>query len=314
MYGSVLEPGLSSVTLRDLLLESKYVQKNTRCEVFDTNIPHQKFVRLRIKDLFLSGYIDSKSLAPSFFINPDKNQSFMAKHQVSLRPLYTEHALPNPNDVHQGLIRDCSFMASLSQIARRYPKFIKTMMCETPNGVEVNYFNKHGDKQKVLVQKTYLKKQQCFFFYTDYQLYHHYTKPLWATIAEKAYAFSQINKTYSEIHTTKPRQALTWLTGCRDIFSGSLQPTANIRMLCEYLHDLHKVNECIIIHHCTKHAYELVDIQFDPDEITISCSASLDLRTPKIQKITYRNFYKTIIGITHTQNLQKHLSKITIRA
>ncbi|MBO6214648.1 MAG: hypothetical protein J6N76_03820 [Lachnospiraceae bacterium] len=106
-------------------------------------------------------------------------------------PLFSKE--PTPKDVIQGGgFGDCYFMASLTAVVEKDPKYIKNMMRDNGNSVTVRFYKPNGKPLYVTVQKTYLAgaltNQQGDILVTDRIGPVSEGAALWVSMIEKAYA------------------------------------------------------------------------------------------------------------------------------
>lgn len=102
----------------------------------------------------------------------------------SMNPLFASDG-PSPNDITQGIIGDCFFMATLSALAKTYPDALTQMAVDLGDGTyAVNFHNAAGQSEYLRVDGDL----PSFGGSPGYAGLGH-GNSLWAAILEKAFAF-----------------------------------------------------------------------------------------------------------------------------
>ena len=116
-------------------------------------------------------------------------ESLTVMHE-SKSPLFAKD--PTPNDVRQGNIGDCYFIAALNAITEKDPEYIKNMMKDNGDSVTVRFFKPSGAPIYVTVKKTIPVRA---FRATDGHIRENVFMgamnegaPLWVGLLEKAFA------------------------------------------------------------------------------------------------------------------------------
>lgn len=123
-------------------------------------------------------------------------------------PLF-DGATPHADDVEQGLLGDCYFMAPLSSIAKSFPNVIKQSIVDLGDGSYAVQFKQDGVNHFVRVDADLptFNGTPGFAHWTDLQA----AQSMWVPIMEKAWAFFSGAGSYSEIeggNAEEPYQAL----------------------------------------------------------------------------------------------------------
>ncbi len=115
---------------------------------------------------------------PSYIANP---------HYVTCTtPLYGSSGAPSMNDINQGYLGDCYFLASLAEVAALEPSTIASMIQSDGNGVYGVRFYINGAADWVTVNSAL--PESSGIVYTNNMLFNQTTANLWADLVEKAYA------------------------------------------------------------------------------------------------------------------------------
>lgn len=125
---------------------------------------------------------------------------------------------PSPNDVKQGQIGDCFFLASLASVADSNPQFIKDSIKQNEDGTfTVRFFDQKGHPSYVTVANKFAQDSDGLILASSTN-----KKEMWVAIMEKAYA--KWEHGIKNIDGGYPAQALTDITGHSkndDIFNRS---------------------------------------------------------------------------------------------
>jgi hypothetical protein len=120
-----------------------------------------------------------ENLVSKWFLGTDRPLSSYA-YQYFSQPLYANGI--NPDDVKQGQVGDCYFLATLSAIANEQPQYIQDMFIDNgDNTYTVRFFNNNGVAEYVTVDR-FLAKASWGAAYADA------STEMWVALAEKAYA------------------------------------------------------------------------------------------------------------------------------
>jgi hypothetical protein len=148
-------------------------------KVVNGDLANQKYQGSSLGNLFAgSSNTQMENLISKWFLGTDRPQSSYA-YQYFSQPLFANGI--SPDDVKQGQVGDCYFLATLASIANEQPEFIEDMFIDNgDNTFTVRFFNK-GVADYVTVDR-YLPKAWWGAAYADA------SNEMWVALAEKAYA------------------------------------------------------------------------------------------------------------------------------
>jgi hypothetical protein len=112
------------------------------------------------------------------------------------------------NDVDQGLLGDCSFMASLASVAALNPDFIREMITDNHDGTyTVRLYNSSGEAEFITVDAQLYRDQDGKPVYGQRDT----RQEIWPAIAEKA--FAMMKGGYENIESLNSRETLRAIPG-----------------------------------------------------------------------------------------------------
>lgn len=115
------------------------------------------------------------------------------------------------NDIHQGYLGDCYFLASLGAIAKQNPDIIRNMIKPNANGTYTVTFYKDGKPVEITVTPEYPHYKNGGPVFANPAEGDGNAQEQWPLIVEKAYA--QYKGTYGDIEGGWPHDAMTEITG-----------------------------------------------------------------------------------------------------
>ncbi|GAB4194212.1 MAG: hypothetical protein Fur006_39780 [Coleofasciculaceae cyanobacterium] len=190
--------------LRDILNDSKdfgiadYVQ-NLANKVVNGNVANQKYKGAALGNLFAgSSATHIESLVDKWFLGGDRPVAKSSSGNTTYSYQYTSGSLfqngISYQDIDQGGVGDCYFVASLAGTAFRSPDTIRDMFIDNNDGTfTVRFYN--GDKTDYVTVDRYLPTTaagNAAFAGWGGGSYNESNNELWVALAEKAYA--QINE------------------------------------------------------------------------------------------------------------------------
>jgi hypothetical protein len=190
--------------LRDILNNSKdfgiadYVQ-NLANKVVNGNVANQKYKGATLGNLFAgSTATHMESLVDKWFLGGDRPVAKSSSGDLTYSYKYASGSLfqngISYQDIDQGAVGDCYFVASLAGTAFRSPDTIRDMFIDNNDGTfTVRFYN--GDKTDYVTVDRYLPTTaagNAAFAGWGGGSYNESNNELWVALAEKAYA--QINE------------------------------------------------------------------------------------------------------------------------
>jgi hypothetical protein len=148
-------------------------------KVTNGDLANQNYQGAALGNLFAgSSNTQMENLIGKWFLGSDHPLSKYA-YQYYSQPLYANGI--SPDDVSQGQVGDCYFLATLASIANEQPQYIQNMFIDNgDNTFTVRFFNK-GVADYVTVDR-FLPKASWGAAYANA------TSEMWVALAEKAYA------------------------------------------------------------------------------------------------------------------------------
>lgn len=148
-------------------------------KVVNGNLANQKYQGGDLGDLYAgSSNTQMENLINKWFLGSDRPQGSYA-YQYFSQSLFTDGI--NPDDVKQGQVGDCYFLATLAAIANEQPNYIQDMFIDNgDNTFTVRFFN-NGVAEYVTVDR-YLPTAWWGAAYANA------SQEMWVALAEKAYA------------------------------------------------------------------------------------------------------------------------------
>jgi hypothetical protein len=140
-----------------------------------------------------------------------------AEYEVHDGPLFAANGAPSYLDVNQGKLGDCWFLATLAEVARQDPSAIKSMIVDNDNGTFGVRFFVDGHAKYVTVDDELPTASKPTNFANGSDLLFANGadgKPLWAELAEKA--FAQLNAEPDAIHGDTLKKAINAYEGIDD--------------------------------------------------------------------------------------------------
>jgi hypothetical protein len=148
-------------------------------KVVNGDLANQKYQGAALGNLFAgSSDTQMENLVGKWFLGTDRPLSSYG-YQYFSQPLYANGI--NPDDVKQGQVGDCYFLATLSAIANEQPQYIQDMFIDNGDNTYTVRFFKNGIAEYVTVDR-FLPKASWGAAYADA------ATELWVALAEKAYA------------------------------------------------------------------------------------------------------------------------------
>jgi hypothetical protein len=112
------------------------------------------------------------------------------------------------NDIDQGYLGDCSFMASLASVAALNPSFIREMISNNHNGTyTVRLYNASGEAEFITIDAQLYRDQDGNPVYAQNDT----RQEIWPAIVEKAYA--EMKGGYQNIESLSSTETLRAITG-----------------------------------------------------------------------------------------------------
>jgi hypothetical protein len=114
---------------------------------------------------------------PSSTVSMSGYPTFSVSYSVDSAPLFGANG-PSMNDVNQGYLGDCFFLACAAEVAEQNPDIISSMLTSNGNGTCGVRFYVDGTAEYVTVNNSLADGGTIFNYASD----------IWASLAEKAYA------------------------------------------------------------------------------------------------------------------------------
>jgi Calpain family cysteine protease/Calx-beta domain/Ser-Thr-rich glycosyl-phosphatidyl-inositol-anchored membrane family len=148
-------------------------------KVVNGDLANQKYQGAALGNLFAgSSNTQMENLVSKWFLGTDHPLSSYG-YQYFSQPLYANGI--NPDDVKQGQVGDCYFLATLAAIANEQPNYIQNMFIDNGDNTFTVRFFKNGVAEYVTVDR-FLPKASWGAAYANA------STELWVALAEKAYA------------------------------------------------------------------------------------------------------------------------------
>ncbi len=162
----------------------KKTKEGKKLAVNDYTGSDEEFINKELIDLNKPEMIDGKAYTKRTMIMKEFKQ-----------PLFLKD--PNPQDIRQGNVGDCFFIAALNAVMEKDPDTIKNMMEDNGDSVTVRFFKRDGKPLYVKVKKSapkiVLKAEDGSEKETVNKSAMHGGAALWVAMMEKAYAAARVD-------------------------------------------------------------------------------------------------------------------------
>lgn len=137
----------------------------------------------------------SKELLGQNLVDPITTSTSITYSRFSNRPLFSQ-AGPSANDVSQGAVGDCYFLATLSSVAQVSPQVIRQSVVDLGDGTFAVQFKNGSTPTFVRVDADLPTYSSGTLAYADFGV----QNSMWVAVMEKAFAFFRFNEgTYQSL-------------------------------------------------------------------------------------------------------------------